>query len=213
LSGREYKKPGEVSNVSNAEDPRLSELLDAARAHGVSDVKLIQVRQIEVDDGFRTRCEEPRCPGYGTSINCPPHSMPPSEFRTFIAGFHTVLAFKFDFPAEAVMGEARREAGLLLHETTAAIEAAARGLGFARARGFSSGGCKQTLCSGQPDCAALSEAGRCRNPDKARPSLSGMGVNWHALSGVLGWQMRRDEKGRDNPGSDTVMMSGLVFLE
>jgi len=139
-----------------------------------------------IEDRFRRSCEEPRCPSFDTSANCPPHSMLPAGFREIVSEYTRVLAFKFDVPTLALEGEDRREASRLLHETTAAIEHRARRLGFPNARGYSSGGCKQTFCNDHPLCAAIQPGGHCRNPDKARPSLSGMGVNWHNLTGDLG---------------------------
>jgi hypothetical protein len=86
-------------------------------------------------------------------------------------------------------------------------------LGFERTCGYSSGACKKTLCYEQADCAALQEGGQCRHSDKARPSLSGMGVNWYELSKTLGWVMQKTEDEDLNPKAETIMMAGLVFLE
>jgi predicted metal-binding protein len=194
-------------------DGRIAELLTLARSLGTADAKLVGVDRIRVEDRFRSQCETPRCPNYGTSINCPPHSMTPNQFREHIKRFIHVLAFKFDMPLVAVQGPERREAGLLLHQTTATIEHHARSLGFERACGYSSGGCKMTLCDEHAGCAALEEGGECRHPDTARPSLSGMGVNWHELSKSLGWLMRRQEDGAVEPDAESIMMAGLVFLE
>jgi predicted metal-binding protein len=194
-------------------DERISELVAFARSLGIGDAKVLGVDRITVDDRFRSQCAEPRCPNYNTSINCPPHAMTPGQFRELIKGFTVLLAFKFDMPMAAVQGTERREASLLLHETTAAIEHKAQSLGFEGARGYSSGACKKTFCYEHADCAALRDGGECRHPDKARPSLSGMGVNWHELSKSLGWAMQKNEDGDLNPKSETVMMAGLVFLE
>jgi predicted metal-binding protein len=201
--------------VTRMSDGRLSELLAFAGSLGIADAKVLGVDRITVEDRFRSYCVEPRCPNYNTSINCPPHSMTPDEFREHIKGFSLVLAFKFDMPMEAVQETELREAALLLHETTAAIEHQAQSLGFELARGYSSGACKKTLCYEHADCAALQEGGRlrCRHSGKARPSLSGMGVNWHELSKTLGWVMHKTEEGDLNSKAETIMMAGLVFLE
>ena len=204
-----HKCSSRVAEVAFMHNEQISELLAYARSLGVSDAKLLDVARITVEDHFRDLCEDPRCPNYNTSINCPPHSMTPAQFRDLIKRFTHVLAFKFDMPMEAVKEATLREAALLLHETTAAVEHQAKSLGFERACGYSSGGCKRTFCYERADCAALQEGGQCRHPDKARPSLSGMGVNWQTLSKTLGWIMHKSE----NAGRDTVMMAGLVFLE
>jgi hypothetical protein len=117
-------------------DERISEILAFARSLGIGDAKVLGVDRITVEDRFRSYCAEPRCPNYNTSINCPPHSMTPDQFREHLKGFTLVLAFKFDMPMEAVQGTELREASLLLHETTAAIEHQAQSLGFERARGL-----------------------------------------------------------------------------
>lgn len=194
-------------------DKRISELLDFAMSLGISDAKVFEVGLIPVENRFRTYCAEPLCPNYNTSVNCPPHSMTPDQFREHVKGFSHALAFKFDMPLEAVRETEMREASLLLHETTATLEHHARSIGFERASGYSSGACKRTLCYEHADCAALQEGGECRHPDKARPSLSGAGVNWYELSKALGWEMREDEDGARNTRSETIMMAGLVFLE
>ncbi len=208
-----HKCGSRTAEVALTRDERMHELLTFARLLGVSDAKLVGIDRITVEDHFRHLCEEPRCPNYNTSINCPPHSMTPGRFRDHLKGFIHVLAFKFDMPMEAVQTPNRREASLLLHETTAAVENQAKSLGFERASGYSSGGCKKTFCFGHSDCAALQEGGQCRHPDKARPSLSGMGVNWHKLSKSLGWMIQKDETGDLNSNADSILMAGLVFLE
>lgn len=194
-------------------DERVEALVAFAKSLGITEAKLLHPDRIVVDERFRAYCQEPRCPNYGASINCPPHSISPSEFRARISGFRLVLAFKFDMPAEALQGEDRREAALLLHQATAAIEHEAKALGFDRASGYSSGGCKNSLCHEHSNCAVLQEGGACRHPDVARPSLSGMGVDWHALSKHLGWLMHKSEDGVVNADAQTIMMAGLVFLE
>jgi len=208
-----HKCGSRIVEVALMYDERIPQLLAFAKSLGVSDAKLLRVDRIVVDDGFRSHCQEPRCPNYDTSVNCPPHSMTPGEFRDHLKDYVHVLAFKFDMPAEALNGAGRPEAGLLLHETTAAIEHYAVSLGFERARGYSSGGCKKTLCFEHANCEALQEGGQCRHPDKARPSLSGMGVNWHELSKSLGWMMLKNEDGDSNTTAETIMMAGLVLLE
>jgi len=194
-------------------DERISELLGFAGSLGMGDAKVLGVDRITVEDRFRRYCAEPRCPDYNTSINCPPHSMTPNQFQEHIKGFTLVLAFKFDILIESVQETGLWEVLLLLHETTAAIEHQAQSLGFERACGYSSGACKRTLCYEHEDCAALQEGGQCRHPDKARPSLSGMGVDWYELSKTLGWVMQKPEDGQLNTEAETIMIAGLVFLE
>ena len=119
-------------------DERISELLTFARSLEIGDAKVLGVDRITVEYRFRSQCAEPPRPNHDTSINCPPHSMTPSQLREHIKGVTHVLAFKFDMPMEAVQGMELRETSLRLHETTAAIEHKAQSLGFEGARGDSS---------------------------------------------------------------------------
>lgn len=202
-----------IVDTALTRDGRINELTAFARSLGASEAKLIAAERVIVEDRFRRQCEEPRCPNYDTSINCPPHSISPAEFREQIKSYIHVMAFKFDAPTWGVHGAERREVGRLLHETTAAIERQAKSLGFERACGYSSGGCKKTFCFDDASCAALEPGGRCRFPDEARASLSGMGVNWHELSKALGWTMRGNDGVRRISKAETVMLAGLIFLE
>jgi predicted metal-binding protein/DNA-directed RNA polymerase subunit RPC12/RpoP len=208
-----HKCGSRIAEVALMRDKRMSELLAFADSLGVASAKLVGVDRIKVEDHFLRQCEEPRCPNYGTSLNCPPHTMTPAQFREHLKQYIHVLIFKFDMPLNAIQGAERREAALLLHETTAAIEHQAKSLGFKKACGYSSGGCKRTFCYEHAYCAGLETGGQCRNPDKARPSLSGMGVNWHELSKTLGWAMQKNEDGESNPEAKFIMMAGLVLLE
>ena len=192
---------------------KYENLMEVARSLGVSDVKLFGVERIAIEDTFRKHCEEPRCPNYGSSVHCPPHAMMPQDFRELLKGYAHVLGFKFDFPLQAVQGAQRVESSRLLHETTAGVEHHAKLLGFGRARGFSSGGCKNTFCDAFETCAALEEGGTCRFPDRARTSLSCVGVNFHELSKSLGWRMWKNESGETDDAAGTVMMVGLVLCE
>ncbi len=195
------------------EDVPMETLMNYARSLGVSDVRLLSVDRIPIEDALRLHCESPRCPNYGTSANCPPHGMTPTAFREFLADYSRVLVFKFDFPLTALQDSERWKTVFRLHDGTASIEHEARNLGYARAQGFSSGGCKHTFCREFDGCIVLEKNEPCRFPDKARPSLSGMGVNWHEISRLLGWRMLKDEEGRSDWAADTVMLAGLVFVE
>jgi hypothetical protein len=51
--------------------------------------------------------------------------------------------------------------------------------------------------------------GECRNPDTARTSMSGLGVNFNKLNRELGWQMSE----KPVPGEEARgWMAGLVLL-
>jgi predicted metal-binding protein/DNA-directed RNA polymerase subunit RPC12/RpoP len=202
-----------IIEVALLKNEAYKDLMQYARSLGASEARMFGVERIRIDENFRSLCEKPRCRNFGKTINCPPHSMMPQKFKEYLNSFMYVLAFKFEFPLDMLVGAERLIKLRLLHDTAVNIENHAKSIGFERARGFSGGSCFRTYCSEFDDCAALEKNGECRFPDKARPSLSGFGVNWHELSKTLGWQMLKDQDGNPNPKSETVMISGLVLVE
>lgn len=189
--------------------PFQTRLIETAAQLGTSDAQIIPAGDIPLDPSFAEYCRP--CPHFGTSLGCPPHAMDPEGFRQFAAGFSHALVFKFDIPWEILLSEQRTAANRVLHETAAALERAALAMGFFRARGFAAGGCKATFCPEEARCAGLEKNGNCRHPDAARASLSGMGVNFKALSQGLGWHMDTKIPTEPKPGS-TGMMAGIVLI-
>lgn len=185
------------------------DLLDKALALGAADARIVDPGAIPVDDRFAAYCKD--CPGFGRSVNCPPATMGPAGFRRFKAGFDHALVFKFDIPWTVLVTEKRTQANRRLHETTAALERYILESGWERARGFAAGGCKDGFCPDDPACAALAPGGSCRFPDQARPSLSGMGLDFKALSDSLGWPMETRIPENPHP-DDTGMVAGMVLF-
>lgn len=146
---------------------------------------------IPVEARFRSLCEEPRCPSFGSSLHCPPSSRTPSEFRALVESYRVALVFRWDVPGELLSGDGRLRIIRVLHDTTADLEMRARQSGFPRAAGFSAGGCRQTYCHEYDHCAGLGPEGACRHPDRARTSLSGLGLHVQALATSLGWSLGR----------------------
>ena len=179
---------------------------------GVSDAGLIDADRIRIEDDLAAICEDPGCPGYGKGANCPPHVMKPEAFRQFLQGFPKALVFKFDVPTEVLLGEARFEVSRLVHETAAALESKALTCGFAAAQGLAAGSCKRIFCPDETTCRVIVESGDCRHPDKARPSISGLGIHFFELSRTVGWPMEKitsESRPEDVPMG---LMAGIVLL-
>jgi predicted metal-binding protein len=173
---------------------------------GVSGARIVDATRIVVEDALARMCERPRCPSYGLSASCPPHVGGPEVFRALIEGYRHALVLKTDVPTEILLSEQRREVYRLNHEIAAAVEIKAVELGFPRARAFAGGACKDLFCNDEPDCAVLT-GGACRNPDKARQSMSGYGVNVSELVQSAGWTMQRITS-----GTETGLAVGLVLV-
>ncbi len=190
---------------------KLEKIIEYAFKLGVSDVKLVAPDMIPVDDQFPKYCKEPGCPGYGMSMSCPPHVSGPEWFRGYLKEFDEVLVFKFDVPSAVLLTDDRHDVTRLLHETTSSIEDFAINIGF-RASGFAGGSCKQLFCAGYNQCRVLFGDGKCRNPHVARPSMSGMGVDFQRLSEIAGWKYNRYLNSSDSGEGTMGMMAGIVLL-
>ncbi|MBU2547064.1 MAG: DUF2284 domain-containing protein [Proteobacteria bacterium] len=188
----------------------LNALLDVARQQGASAAAWVDASAIPVDDELAGHCLEPRCPNYGLSASCPPHVGGPSEFRALQAGMDKALVFKIDVPSEILLSSDRREIGLLVHEIAVEVERAARESGAVASRAFAGGSCKNLFCRDQPDCNVVEAGGPCRNPEKARPSMSGFGIDVRKLVEAAGWKMW--EAGGPSGGTSMGTLAGLVLI-
>jgi len=190
----------------------LEELIEHAFEFGVSDARIIPAHSIVVEDRFAEMCSSLPCPGYGLAPSCPPHAMKPAEFRALLAHYEHALVFKIDVPTEILLSDGRLEVAKRIHEISAGIERLAREMGYADSQGFAAGSCKMIFCSEQANCLVLEKKEACRFPNQARPSLSGLGVNFLELSKTLGWQFEIITK--DTLPDDVPMgiMVGLVLI-
>ncbi|MEW6615710.1 MAG: DUF2284 domain-containing protein [Thermodesulfobacteriota bacterium] len=190
----------------------VDKLIQHAINLGVSDAKIVSVEAISVEDHLAKMCEEPRCDGYGQTINCPPHVMKPDRFREYIGQYKLALVFKLDVPTEILLTDDRLDVARIIHETAATIEQFAINDGHTNSKGLAAGSCKRIFCSGYDECCALNEGVYCRFPDLARPSLSGLGVNFFKLSKVLGWQISKITKDSNPDDVPMGMMAGMVLI-
>ena len=192
-------------------DPQV--LMDLAWQLGAGGAVVIDPADIVVKEEFAKLCREPRCPGYAASARCPPHVGGPDEFRALQKQFSRALAFKIEVASDILLSEQRREVFRLLHEIAATLELEAVKLGFPGARGFAGGSCKLTFCHDKPSCRVLAGEGECRNPDSARQSLSGFGVQASSLMEAAGWNMGWVGD-KDRPqGEKMAPLCGLVLLD
>lgn len=187
-------------------------LLAHAFQMGVTDAQLIPADAVTVEARFAQMCREPACPAYGRSINCPPHVMKPERFRRLLQGFSQALVFKFDTATEILQSDARHAVARRVHETAAELEAQATACGYRRARGLAASSCKRIFCDDYESCLALTEGGQCRHPDQAKPSLSGLGVDFTALALILGWPIQPITQDTSTAEVPMGFMAGMVLL-
>ena len=192
--------------------PDLDELTRLAQRLGASDAAVIPAAEISVEDELATRCQQSLCENYGLATSCPPHVAGPEWFRKLQQASRHAVVFKIDCPTEKLLSNQRHEIFQLLHEIAARVELAAVKLGYAHSKAFAGGSCKPLFCREHPECRVLAEGGACRHPDRARPSMSGFGINVLKLNQSAGWGM--DKITRDTDPNDVPMaaVSGLILI-
>ena len=135
----------------------------------------------------------------------------PSQFRKWCDKSELGLALKIDVPAAVLHSEERLQVMRLLHEVVAGAEQLAVRLHYPRSKGFAGGSCKQIFCKDEKKCLYLSEQKTCRNFSRARPSMSGFGVNVASLMKLAGWDARALNESEAD-GESMSWVAGLVLL-
>ena len=190
----------------------LGQLTDMACRLGASAAAVISTSEISVEEDLAKLCREPQCENYGLSASCPPHVAGPTGFRELKKKFRQAVVFKIDVPSEILLSSQRHDIFQLLHEIAANIEQAAKKMGYANSKAFAGGSCKKLFCEDHIDCRVLADGGACRNPDRARPSMSGFGINVSKLLQAAGWQMDRITRDTDPEVVPMGTVSGLVLV-
>lgn len=189
-------------------------IIEEAIRLGASSANIINAGELIIEDRFAELCGPDKCPGYGRSINCPPYSMKPLVFRELVKNYEHCLVFKIDVPMETLLSDDYLHVTRLIHELAAGIEEFAKSSGFSGAKGFATGSCKQLFCTEYKHCHVLEEIdGKCRFPDLARPSLSGLGVNFNKLGLKLHWQDVDFEIKKKTDSKSMGLMAGIVLLD
>lgn len=202
----------QIENSRHDMPEELNELTKLACSLGASDAAIISVSAISVEDDLAKLCREPQCENYGLSASCPPHVAGPSGFRELKKKFQQAVVFKIDVPSEILLSSQRRDIFQLLHEIAADIEQAAIKMGYPNSKAFAGSSCKKLFCEDHIDCRVLADGGACRNPDRARPSMSGFGINVSKLLQAAGWQMDRITRDTDPDDVPMGTVSGLVLV-
>lgn len=205
--------PGSVEEQRDAiVQGKLGQLIREARQSGATELAIVSTRSIVVDDDLADRCREPRCENYGLSKSCPPQVSGPSAFRKKLEEFNQAIFFRIDVPSKVLYSSECREIFQLLHETAAGIETSAIRLGFSGAQAYAGGSCKKIFCHDHAECLALAGKGNCRNPEYARPSMSGFGINVARLCKTAGWSMGTSTRDAASTMDNTASVYGLVLV-
>jgi predicted metal-binding protein/cyclopropane fatty-acyl-phospholipid synthase-like methyltransferase len=130
----------------------------AAQANrlGFSFARVMDAEDIAVAPWVRLKCRF-GCERYGRSLCCPPSSLDEEHMRALLSGYRQALLVQGPPPSG------------MFHERLLALERMLFLQGYHEALAFGAGPC--------PVCPACPEDGRCRFPQKARPSLEACGVD------------------------------------
>jgi len=192
---------------------KLEKFVMTAIQMGATNVEFISPADIIVEDNLAKLCNgDPACDNYALSMSCPPHVAVPQQFRAWQQQSLYALVIRMDIPAAIMFSDDRREVMQLLHEIVATVEKKAIQMGYTGSRAFAGGSCKNLSCMDQAACRVLAENGDCRNPESARPSMSGFGINVTQLMRSAGWPLK---PARPNDAADSESMTwvaGLVLI-
>jgi predicted metal-binding protein len=159
---------------------------------GASCAGCLPAAAVPVDERVSLKCSVPKCFGYGTCANCPPHSLKPAETREIVGKYGWALVFGLRIPPGVAVRDkatiqSRVEAYRKVFEIAGAVESAAFYDGHYLAAGFAAGSCKSTYCWDKP-CAVLSGE-KCRLQLRSRPSMESVGIDCYRIATELGWEI------------------------
>lgn len=196
---------------------------------GASGAAVLGGEQVHVDSRVRIKCCLPKCPEYGSSAHCPPHTLEPEKVRELVGAFRHALLIKVEVPAEIIAGEGdvkiSPEGQIIpnptlntllksyrkVNEIVTLVESQAFYDGHYLATAFAAGSCHAALCNFQ-NCQVL-ENQPCRFPLKARSSMEGSSMDVFKMAAEAGWDiypLGMDCKPADVPHGTLV---GLVLIE
>lgn len=190
----------------------LEELIQKAMSMGASESGIIASRDILVEDNLANHCVDPKCIYYGLSPSCPPHVAGPSEFRKLQKTHMHAIVVRIIVPSASLFSDDRKDIMRLLHEIVAGVERKAIGLGFAGAKAFAGGSCKIIFCDTHLECRRLSKNSECRNPQYARPSMSGFGINVSEVIKKCGWIVNLNGREAESDAEKMSWVAGIIML-
>jgi len=184
--------------VEKVPDEQLQKDLEKYRQRalelGATDAKIITTDMVLIDDRVLAKCTYPKCPRYGTNVNCPPYAMGLEQVRKIVSNFQYATFIKLEVPSEETAGPEARDKNLgapwrkKINEIAAKIEAEAFYDSYYLALAFGSGPCKSIFCP-DTDCRALVPGQACPHRLKARSPMEGVGMDVYTMAIKVGWDI------------------------
>ncbi len=191
----------------------LEKLVQTAIQLGASVAGIISSADIVTEDRLADLCHgEPTCINYGLSPSCPPHVSGPSGFRKLQSMSRYSIVVKIDVPTAIMFSLQRHEIMQVLHEIVSTVERKAVEIGYGGSKAFAGDSCKKIFCNDHATCRVLSKQGECRNPDTARPSMSGFGIDVASLLRTAGWPAKTADHEQASDMESMTWVAGLIVL-
>lgn len=205
MAKTETRKKKQRMDIARGQAGLLKEIFSTLREEGASEVRLIAVNKIVVDERVRLKCQIPLCDTYGRNLMCPPHLPSVEDFRRALRRYSRAILIQVSsvIPVQSggklsddVFGPAKK-----LHELVNRGEKVAFEGGLHFATGLIGGCCR--LCD---ECVAVLGETKCRFPFKARPSMEAMGID------VFSTLRRAGLPVAGLPVGDRVTWTGVILL-
>lgn len=183
---------------------------------GATDAAIVTTDIIIIDERVVAKCAYPKCVGYGTSANCPPHAMGVDQMRKVVDRFRYGIFVKIEVPPHDIAGKeatkkTRTPYQKKIAEIVSKIEARAFYDGYHLAVGFGSGSCKRIFCP-DVECTALIPGKSCPHLYKARSSMEAVGMDAFTMSARVGWDIYPIGRSTSSEEIPHGLMLGLVLV-
>ncbi|MGZ7117699.1 MAG: DUF2284 domain-containing protein [Methanobacterium sp.] len=207
------------SNITNEKlDRDIEKYLNLAIEMGATDAKKISVDKIILDERVRARCYSPRCPDYGTNLNCPPHfDWDLEKSREIINKYKYAVFIMLKVPSEEQTGKDYKSpkhqvpSARKMYEIVAKVQSAAFYDGYPLALGFAGGpSCKRVFCLAA-ECKGIKGEG-CRMALKSNPTMHSAGMDVFSMASNMGWKIYPIGETTDHSQIPYGLELGLVLI-
>ena len=143
---------------------KLDEYVERAKSMGVSQAKIIDVRDVVVGNWVRLKCQY-GCPRYGASLGCPPYSPTPDYTRKMLDEYSKGLLMYIEdvSPVESDEDKVKFQRSVTDLEREMFLD------GYYKAFTMTMGRCKL--------CKTCDPTKPCLHPYEARPSMEACGID------------------------------------
>lgn len=163
---------------------------------------LLHTRDVVINERVRFKCSYSGCSEYGNRLMCPPYIPKVREFKEILSCYYMALLVQLEADIANTKDPIKKayEYAKKLNLIICELEKEAFNLGFCFSSGLIGGSCK--LCKVCP--VKDNPSAKCINPQKARPSMEGLGIDVMGTCKNLGIDI--------SFSTDKVVWTGLVLI-